>query len=424
MYLGYEHDDFKGHFETLAPIALRLVLKKAINNSNLINDSYSLDIHSLTVALDFLQQQNTHHKRTLILSDILESGQTDTTLYQTIAQLLEQKQINRLIGIGTIIPLIQQYLPKTIQATFYLTTTDFVHQFNSTDFQNESILLKGARTYEFEKIATLLEKKAHQTVLEVNLNAFINNLNVYKSMLKPETKIMVMVKASAYGSGSDEIAKLLEYQGVDYLAVAYTDEGVALRQAGVQLPIMVLNPEVSSFDAMIRHRLEPEIYNFSVLHNFITTLQSYAVELPYPIHIKLDTGMHRLGFEEAHLDQLIQILNDNTQLKIASIFSHLASSDNPDHDAFSYEQGNLFGNMYFKLSIGLLTKQQIDQPLQHLCNSSAISRFSLFHHDMVRLGIGLYGLDSNPEVQAKLEMVSTLKATISQIKNLRSIGFL
>ncbi len=189
---------------------------------------------------------------------------------------------------------------------------------------------------------------------------------------------------------------------------------------------MVLNPEVSSFDAMIRHRLEPEIYNFSVLHNFITTLQSYAVELPYPIHIKLDTGMHRLGFEEAHLDQLIQILNDNTQLKIASIFSHLASSDNPDHDAFSYEQGNLFGNMYFKLSIGLLTKQQIDQPLQHLCNSSAISRFSLFHHDMVRLGIGLYGLDSNPEVQAKLEMVSTLKATISQIKNLErseTIGY-
>lgn len=413
LYLKYDTAQFQAYFKQLQPIALRLALHAAIHNCALINDSYSLDIHSLTMALDFLKQQNTHAKLTLILSDILESGQANEVLYKTVGQLLIQKKIDRLIGIGATISIIQSYLPSNISTTFYKNTHDFIQQFKPTHFQNESILLKGARRYEFEKIASLLENKAHKTVLEVNLNALTSNLNVYKNLLQPNTKMMVMVKASAYGSGSGEVAKLLEYQGVHYLAVAYVDEGVELRKAGIRLPIMVLNPEASSFDTMIRHQLEPEIYNLSVLYSFIQVLPTYDLKTAYPIHIKVDTGMRRLGFEERDLVQLIQVLKETNSLKVASIFSHLVGSDSAEHDAFSHQQVKTYLTLYQILKEGLGY-----QPIRHICNSSGISRFPSYHFDMVRLGIGLYGLDSNPQIQSSLEVVSSLKATISQIKNL------
>ncbi len=415
LVLGYEAD-----FQQLPPVALRLSLKPALNNSTLIDDSYSLDLNSLTIALDFLVQLHTNHKLTLILSDILESGQEQMELYQTIAERLNQKNIQRLIGIGTAISMITPFLNSTIETHFYATTADFLRNFHAANFQNESILLKGARKFGFEHIARVLERQLHQAVLEVNLNALADNLRVYRTYIKPTTRLMAMVKASAYGSGIGEVARFLEYQNVDYLGVAYTDEGVIVRNTGVRLPILVLNPEISSFEKLILNRLEPEIYTFSMLENFIQTLENTRKTYPnldlynYPIHLKLDTGMKRLGFELDDLELLKHQLKMLQNVEVKSIFSHLAGSDAAIHDGFTKHQIDTYQQMYAEIA-----KTLQYQPIRHILNSGGIVRFSDYQFDMVRLGIGLYGIDSSSEIQSKLKNVSTLKATISQIKHIK-----
>ncbi len=407
LVLGIDETLIQERISKLQPIPMRLELKSGINHSTLINDSYNSDLTSLSVALNFLEQQSGQLSRTVILSDIFQSGQSTEALYREVAHLLNDKAISKLIGIGQSINVLDTYCTAT-KKVFYTSTLEFLEAYHSGDFQKEIILLKGARSFEFEKIVNRLAQKNHNTVLEVNLNALTNNLNIFKQLIKAETKLMVMVKAAAYGSGSIEVGRLLQFQKVDYLAVAYADEGVELRKAGVSTPIMVLNPEKATFDIIVRHRLEPEIYSLNLLRQFIAFLPPNQKA---SIHLKLDTGMHRLGFEQQDLSTLIDILIQNPQLKIASVFSHLSASDKEIHDTFSQQQFALFQAMNQEIS------QQIGyQPLRHILNSNGIIRFPQYQLDMVRLGIGIYGVDMNDLRDSNLQTVLSLKASISQIK--------
>ncbi|MEM1319071.1 MAG: bifunctional UDP-N-acetylmuramoyl-tripeptide:D-alanyl-D-alanine ligase/alanine racemase [Bacteroidota bacterium] len=417
LLLGIPQDRIEQRMQGLQAVAMRLELKAGINQSTLINDSYNSDLSSLEVALHFAGRQPAKG-RSLILSDILESGISQSQLYQKVAQLLEQAQINRLFGIGRHIPQIRQYLSSDIELQLFPDTAHFLDQLAQIPFEQELILLKGARPFAFERIAMRLEAQAHSTVLEINFSALVHNLRVYSQLLKRPTKLMVMVKASGYGSGSIELARQLEAQAVDYLAVAYTDEGVELRQAGIRLPILVLNPEAAGFDALFRYQLEPEIYSLSQLKEFLYYLppnQRAAV------HIKLDTGMHRLGFEAQQLPQLIPTLQNQPQLEVRSIFSHLVASDAPEHDVFTHQQFQQFQQLYEQLAAGLGYR-----PLAHILNSAGIARFPQYQLDMVRLGIGLYGIGGSNKLKMPLQYVHRLKASISQIKEVaaaESIGY-
>ena len=415
LYKNYSQEVIAVKMLQLQAVALRMEIKAGVNDCLIINDAYSLDLTSLTYALDFLNQQ-AKGKKTLILSDIFQSGLSDKKLYSKVVDLIAQKHIDKLILIGE---KSAKYLNTSVLKSVFSSTEAFLQQAKFSDFSQETILLKGARTFEFERIAEFLAQKAHRTVLEINLDALRHNLLVYDAFLQNDVKMLVMVKASAYGSGSSEVAKLLEYQQVDYLGVAYTDEGVALRKEGITLPILVLNPEESSFPALLRYNLEPEIYCFSQLNRFLQYLKNSEHTLF--IHLKLDTGMHRLGFEQPDIQALIRILKENKNLKVKSIFSHLAASDAAEHDDFTTRQVALFSAMYEQI-----VNEISYRPLRHICNTGGISRFPEYHFDMVRLGIGIYGVDSNPSVQSQLEVVNTLKATISQIKHIpkgESIGY-
>jgi Alr-MurF fusion protein len=407
--------------QQLHPIEMRLEWKKAINNSYLLNDSYSNDVSSLIIALDYLQQQQQGAKQTVILSDILQSGIADSMLYFQVAELLAQRKVNRLVGIGKAITKYKQaFISQNIITEVFNTTDDFIKHFDSLQFRDESILLKGARAFGFEKIAALLEQQDHQTVLEINLTALTNNLKKYRSLLQPSTKMMVMVKAFGYGNGGFEIAKLLEHHKVDYLGVAFADEGIALKSAGIKLPIMVLNPETTSFLAIIQHQLEPEIYSLKGLKAFIKIAEQRNL-VGFPIHIKLDTGMHRLGFEEESLEELIAILKLNTSVCVQSILSHMATTDDLNHKDFALSQISLFE----KWSSKLISELQI-QPIRHILNSSGISNFPEAQYDMVRLGIGIYGVSNDSDEQKNLENVGTLKSIISQIRTIQageSVGY-
>ncbi|MFT6319180.1 MAG: alanine racemase [Granulosicoccus sp.] len=405
--------------QQLRPVPMRLEIKEGVNNCLIINDSYNADLTALKIALNYLEQQGKLNQRTLIISDILQVEMSTKILYQTIAQLIEDKSISKVIGIGQHIFSLKKYLDKKIKTQFFKTTLDFLKKAQTTNFQNENILLKGARPFEFEKIAERLSKKNHNTVLEIDLNALVLNLNVYNSFLKPKTKLMAMVKASAYGSGSVEVAKLLEFQKVDYFAVAYADEGVELRKAGIQLPILVLNPEEAVFDALEKQNLEAEIYSLELLEKFVHHFSNKKLKIL--IHLKLDTGMKRLGFEEKDLDYLIAILKKNKHIKIQSIFSHLAGSEANEHDDFTKNQVSRFQKMYDEICAGLKIS-----PMRHILNTSGINRFPQHQMEMVRLGIGLYGIDGSQTIQNQLQKVHTLKATISQIKNItkgETIGY-
>lgn len=398
--------------ETLTHVAMRLELKQAVNNCSLINDSYNSDLGSLNIALDFLQQQKQHPRHTIILSDILQTGRREAELYEEVATLLEKKKVGRFFGIGKSISrekrLFQQI--EGLECHFYLSTDEFLQHFHALDFQNETILLKGARVFEFERIGKLLEQKIHQTVLEFNLSAMIHNLKQYQQLLNPKTKIMVMVKAFSYGSGSFEIANQLQFHKVQYLAVAYADEGVDLRKNGISLPIMVMNPEPSTFDAILQWNLEPEMYSLNQLRIFESELARRSMQ-QFPIHIKLDTGMHRLGFEQGDLDALIAVLTKSSHLKVVSVFSHLAASDDPQQRDFTLQQAKRFED--FSLRI----QKALPYPfMRHLANSSAIANYPELQYDMVRLGIGLYGIDSTLKIQEKLRTVSVLKTMVSQVK--------
>lgn len=410
LTMGYTVDEASFRLSKLIKVGMRLQLVNGIDNCSLIDDSYSADISSLSIALDFLNQQNQHPKRTLILSDLHETGRSANELYKEISLLLKQKKINRLIGVGEQITTYQHFFE--IEKSFYKDTSDFLEHINQLNFNNETILVKGARKFGFERIIKRLTQKIHDTVLEINLNAMLSNLQFYKSKLSADVKIMVMVKAFSYGSGSFEIANLLQHHKVDYLAVAYVDEGIALRKAGITLPIMVMSPEPSAFEAMFRHQLEPEIYSLELLQSFLHFLPNEVYN--FPIHIKLDTGMHRLGFEANQIDELKRLLSDNKQLKIASVFTHLVATDDEQHDYFTEKQVFSYNEMYDNLTRALGYR-----PIRHVLNTSGISRWSKYQFNMVRLGIGLYGFDGALPKGERLQTVATLKTTISQIKELQ-----
>ena len=417
LYLKYDFLTIKNRITQLFPIEMRLKVKNGINNTTLIDDSYSSDFQSLKIALDFLENQKQYKKKTLILSDIFQSGLTDEELYTKVAQLVIANKINRIIAIGETI---SKFKAKFVNCTAFKSTAEFITNFSGLAFSKETILIKGARNFEFEKIVALLEEKNHETVLEINLNAISHNLNFYKSKLKPGTKLMVMVKAFGYGNGGFEIAKLLEHHQVDYLGVAFADEGIALKNAGIQLPIMVLNPENSSFSAIIQHELEPEIYSLKGLNAFIQIAKSHQL-VDFPIHIKIDTGMHRLGFEEEQIEALIAVLKQNKSVKVKSILSHMATSDDLNHQDFAHFQIDLFE----KLSSKMIEALQIN-PIRHILNTSGIANFPDSQYDMVRLGIGLYGISNDKNEQKYLENVGTLKSIISQVRTIQkgeSVGY-
>ena len=411
LALGYTPKDADESLEKLMPVSMRLELKNGINNCSIIDDSYSCDLSSLAIALDFLKQQNQHLIRTLILSDIPEPGPNVEQLYTRVAKLLESKEVDRFIGVGSEISKYEDLF--TQEKLFFKDTEDLLENLGSLKLQNQTILLKGARSFEFERISRSLTQKVHETVLEINLNALEHNLNFYKAELNPGVKLMAMVKAFSYGSGSFEIANLLQFNKVDYLAVAYVDEGVALRKAGITLPIMVMNPDVLGFDPLIDNGLEPEIYSFRVLDDFIEALNLKNREA-YPVHIKIDTGMHRLGFMPEEVKSLLKVLKDTDAVKVASVFSHLVGSDDPALDDFTRTQVEQFATLTAEMT------DTLGYPfLKHIANTSGISRCKNAQFDMVRLGIGLYGVDSVFGTNSPLQTVATLKTSISQIKHLK-----
>lgn len=406
-HLGISEQEIFSRMARLEPIEMRLVIKPGVQHSIIVDDAYSNDLASLRIALQFARQQARHGQPLyVVLSDILQSGQAARPLWRDVAKALKQYKVNVLLGIGTAIRQLDGLLDSSIQRHFYDDTTAFLETIQDHDFSDTVVLVKGARSFAFERIVRRLEQKAHKTVLEVNLASVVHNLHTYSRKLTPGAKMMVMVKAAGYGSGAAELAKLLEFHKADYLGVAYADEGIELRQAGVQLPIMVMNPEPSGFDAMYRYRLEPEIYSPALLEELI---RFSGADKRIHMHLKLDTGMHRLGFQESDILALTKRLAEYPNLRVRSVFSHLSASDAPQHDGFTHHQSAVFLRMYEPLKDALGYA-----PMRHICNTSAIARFPEYHFDMVRLGIGLYGIDAN--IQSELRVVNTLKATISQIK--------
>jgi alanine racemase len=418
LHLQYDFETIQSRIKLLYPVQMRLEVKNGINNCSIIDDSYSSDFQSLKIALDFLEsQQKKNASKTIILSDIFQSGFSNGELYSKVAQLISDNKINRVIGIGSTI---SSFAAKFQNSKMFQNTADFIAEIENLDFNNETILIKGARSFQFEEIVSLLEEKTHETVLEINLDAITHNLNYYKAKLASEVKIMVMVKAFGYGNGGLEIAKLLEHNKVNYLGVAFADEGIALKNGGIKLPIMVLNPESTSFPSIIQYQLEPEIYSIKGLNAFLKIAREKNLQ-DFPIHIKLDTGMHRLGFEDNNIDQLIAALKGNTTVKVQSVLSHLATSDDLNHYDFVISQLHLFK----KLSSKLTSELNIN-PVRHILNTSGISNFPDAQYNMVRLGIGLYGVSNDPAEQKYLENVGTLKSIISQVRTIPagdSVGY-
>lgn len=412
LHLGYDIATINQRLQGLHAVDMRLQLKHGINNCVIINDSYSADLTSLHIALHFMAQQNASLKRTVILSDFIESGQEDAQLYKTIAVALVQHQVSKVIAIGeNIARHIEAHLPMTMELQRFLSTDEFLTQIKTSSFQQEAILVKGARRFQFERVVQLLEVKVHQTRLEINLNAITHNLKEYQRLLQPSTKVMVMVKAFAYGSGSAEIASVLQFNKVDYLGVAYADEGIALRKGGISLPIMVMNADQASFYSITEYNLQPVLYSFDILRQFEQHVNNAGLQ-NYPVHLEVETGMNRLGFAVNDIESLGQFLKENSLLAIESMFSHLAASEDPAQDAFTRQQATLF------LQAASILEQALPYSfLKHIANSAAIVRHPDLQWDMVRLGIGIYGVEI---VTEKLDLipVATLRTTIAQLKHL------
>ena len=415
LYLQVSETSIADRLQKLTPVAMRLELLNGINDCTLINDVYNSDLNSLEMAVDLLSQQQQHSKNTVILSDIAETGLSEASLYQKVANLLKAKKIHRLIGIGP--ELSRQASRFQIPETaFYPNTESFLQALQPVKFTAENILLKGARKFEFERISSALQQKAHETILEINLSHLVHNLNVFRQQLEPATSIMAMVKASSYGSGSVEIANVLQFNRVAYLGVAFADEGVELRRAGISLPIVVMNPEATAYESMVHYDLEPQIYNSRTLRGFAGALRRTSATGSFPIHLKLDTGMNRVGYKTADLEELASDLKQHPELQVKSIFSHLSGSDNPALDDFTRQQIATFEAMYNQL-VQILQYR----PMRHILNSSGISRFPEAHYEMVRLGIGLYGIGNSG-----LLPTTRLLTTISQVKKVEageSVGY-
>ena len=402
--MGFPDPDFG----RIRPVAMRLELKEGINGSLLIDDAYNSDINSLSIALDYLHNMAAGRPMTLILSDIEQSGVEDGVLYGEVARLVAAAGVSRLIGVGDRIR--NAGANFACDSAFYRTTDELLRNLRRDDVAGRVVLIKGSRDSHFERVSHALERKSHTTVLEVDLDAMIHNLNYFRARLRPGVRLVAMVKAASYGAGDFEVAQMLQHQGGNYLAVAFADEGVLLRERGIRMPIVVLNADEGSFDLMVAHRLEPEIYNFRSLAFFSKAVERVGEE-SYPIHIKLDTGMHRLGFMEGELDMLTETLGETPSVKVATIFSHLNCSDMPQEDRYTREQIARFDRMSGRLAAALPYPV-----LRHTANSAAIERFPEAQFDMCRLGLGLYGFGF--EHNDELKPVSTLKSRIVQLKHL------
>ncbi|MDD3667653.1 MAG: bifunctional UDP-N-acetylmuramoyl-tripeptide:D-alanyl-D-alanine ligase/alanine racemase [Bacteroidales bacterium] len=422
LTLNIDLETLKNRTTSLQSLEMRLEIKEGINQNLIINDSYSSDLMSLSLALDFLNQQKDFSQKTAILSDITQSFNLKEELYKEINRLLIDRKINTLVGIGE--DFIKYKSLLTINNRVFSTTQDFLKEFSLKDFNNQIILIKGARSFEFERISRLFEKKTHQTVLEINLSSLAHNVNYFKKKLKENVKLMAMVKAHSYGSGSYEIAKSLSKQHTDYLAVAFADEGVELRHNDIKLPIMVMSGQSKDLNKLLHYNLEPEIYSLSILKEFIDQKHQYEIignTQQLNIHIKLDTGMHRLGMEEKDIDPLIKLLKANPSIRIKSIFSHLAGADNHLFDDFTKRQINTFETL----------SQQIIKAfpyniLKHIANSAAINRFPEAQFEMVRLGIGMYGIGDSAAQEQELEYVHSLKTHLilkREIKENETVGY-
>ncbi len=401
----------------LQPVNMRLELKKGINHCTIINDSYSVDLSSLNIALNFLKQQGGINTKTAILSDFFQTGLRNEELYRQIAAELVEHKIDRIIGIGLNISSHLRFESFTtdfsIKSEFYPSTEDFISRFRYSDFREEAILIKGARIFHFEQITQLLEQKVHQTELQINLNAVVHNLTQYQKLLLPSTKLMVMVKAFSYGSGGAEIANILQFHKVEYLGVAYADEGVELRKAGITLPVMVINAEEVACDVLVNYQLEPVIFSFGMLTAMDAFLKQEGIK-NYPVHIEIETGMNRLGFVAEEISKLCLALKATASFKVQSVFSHLVASEESGQDHFTEMQYKLFN----KISNNIEKKLGYHF-LRHIANSAAIVRHPHLQMDMVRLGIGLYGIDTSDSGKLDLQPVATLKSTIAQIKHLK-----
>lgn len=420
LYLMVSPETIAERMACLEPVAMRLEVKEGKNGCVLINDSYNSDFASLDIALDFMarRSEGKMRRRTLILSDILETGQPGKLLYRQVADLVHSRGVDRLIGVGEEISAASARF-EVKDKQFFQTTKELIASGVLASLRGDVVLVKGARAFHFDEVTDLLELKVHETILEINLNALVDNLNYYRNKLKPETKLMCMVKASAYGAGPFEVAKTLEEHRVDYLAVAVADEGADLRKAGITCPIIIMNPEVTAFKTMFAYRLEPNIYGFRILEDLIKAAEREGVS-NFPIHIKIDTGMHRLGFDPYNdMKPLVERLNRQSAVIPRSVFSHLVGSDSSRFDAFTRKQIETFEAASAELQAGFTHKI-----LRHICNTAGIERYPGAQFDMVRLGIGLYGID--PYTNSVLHNVSTLKTTILQIHNVsadETIGY-
>ena len=403
----------------LEQVAMRLEVKDGKHGCTLINDSYNSDEHSLDIALDFMSRRPETHRqhRTLILSDILQTGESPRSLYSRVAQMADSRGIEKAILVGEELYECAEYFPMRHYA--FRTTEDLMASEVFANLRDEFILIKGARKYRFDKVCDLLSLKVHQTILEVNLNALRKNVAYYRQFMKRETKMVCMVKASAYGVGSLETSKTLQDAGVDYLAVAVADEGADLRKAGITSNIMIMNPEMTSFKMLFDYRLEPEVFSFELLDALVRAAEKEGIT-NFPVHIKLDTGMHRLGFDpEKDMPRLIDRLTRQTALVPCSVFSHFVGSDGDQFDEFSHHQFQLFDK-----GSKMLQAAYSHKILRHICNSAGIEHFPQYHLDMVRLGLGLYGINSRNN--ATIHNVATLKTTILQIRDVKagdSIGY-
>ena len=411
LYLRILPEEIKERMAKLEPVAMRLDVREGKNGCILINDTYNSDFNSIKIALEFQNQRKVDAslKKTLILSDIFQSGLLPKTLYRKVSEIIEENNIDKIIGVGKDISQFSSFF--SMEKQFFVTTEDFIKSQIWKEFKNELILVKGSRSFHFEKIIALLEKRVHETVLEVNLDALVHNFNFYKSKVASNVKLISMVKANGYGAGATEIAKTLQYHRCGYLAVAIASEGVALRNEGVNMPIIILNSETYGFEELFHYNLEPEVYNFRILKAFIKEAESRGVT-NYPIHIKLDTGMHRLGFVRDDIPELIDILRKQKSLYVVSTFSHLAASESWVFDDFTEKQIEIFEELSLQIENKL--KYSISR---HILNSAGIERFPDKQFNMVRLGIGLYGVSASGV--KGLRNVCTLKTTILQIKTLK-----
>lgn len=412
LYLMIPPEVIAERMEKLEPVAMRLEVKEGKRGCMIINDSYNSDTASLDIALDFMERRSNMSpglKRTLILADIMQTGESAQTLYQTVIKHIAERKINKFIGIGKEInSQAEKFKSLNIECHFFDNTTEFIASPAIKGLQNECILIKGSRSFHFEDVTEALEKKVHQTILEVNLRALRDNLNNYRNNLERETKVVCMVKASAYGSGALEVGRTLQECNVDYLAVAVADEGAELRKEGITTGIIVMNPEPSSYKALFDNKLEPEVYSFGMLKSLVQAACHEGIT-DYPVHIKIDTGMHRLGFLPEEVPALIEELKRQTALTPRSVFSHFAGSDSTLFDDFTQEQVSRF-----EKAANMLQSAFSHKILRHICNSAGAERFTNVQYDMVRLGIGLYGISPIGE-NSKMQPISTLRTIILQI---------